>query len=361
MPGATYGLHLPGGHAAGASWPLVVMLHGCKQDAPTFAAGTRMNEIADREGFVVLYPEQRRLANAFRCWNWFDTAAQRSGGEAALIAGMIHEVTAAYAIDPRRVYIAGLSADGAMVNVMVNCYGQLFAARAVHSGLMYRAAESASQAMLAMRQGSSASPKATVSKAAAFVPTLVIHGAGDDAVHPTNADQVVEQVVALSGHAGEPSLRTTEYSTSSGKGYAYATIDRRAGDRLLVRKVLVDGLGHAWSGGNGEHAFNDPAGPDASRMLWEFFPDSSATRRRCPMHQRRTLPCVGKAGDQAINFLSVVGRPPCRCVAIGSEAPRAMNWPDPRATCSLPSSTTMRPRLVTSSGHPLYTCPSYGV
>ncbi len=277
-----YGLHLPSGHAARSSWPLVVMLHGCKQDARTFAAGTRMNEIADREGFVVLYPEQRRLANAFRCWNWFDTTAQRGGGEAALIAGMVREVSAAYAIDPRRVYIAGLSAGGAMVNVMVNCYGQLFAACAVHSGLMYRAAESASQAMRAMRQGSSASPQATVAKAAVFVPMLVIHGVGDAAVHLTNADQVVEQAVTLSGHAAAAQLRTTQHDAPDGEGRSYTTSEYRHGDRLLVRKILVEGLSHAWSGGNDELAFNDPQAPDASRMLWEFFLEFERDRPPTP-------------------------------------------------------------------------------
>ncbi len=268
-----YGLHLPAGYAAGKSWPLVVMLHGCKQDALAFAAGTRMNEIADREGFLVLYPEQRRLANAYRCWNWFDASAQRSGGEAALLAGMVREVTATYAVDPRRVYIAGISAGGAMASVMVNCYGQLFAACAVHSGLMYRAAESGSQAMRAMRQGSMASPQNTARKDSALVPALVIHGSSDDTVHPINADQLIEQFVAMSGHGAksEARLTVTTRNEAGGDGHPYATSDYHHGDQLRLRKVLVEGLGHAWSGGNAEHAFNDSTGPDASRMVWDFF------------------------------------------------------------------------------------------
>jgi poly(hydroxyalkanoate) depolymerase family esterase len=268
-----YRLHLPGGYAAGKTWPLVVMLHGCKQDAFAFAAGTRMNAIADREGFLVLYPEQKRLANAFRCWNWFDAAAQRAEGESALIAGMIREISASYAVDPRRVYIAGISAGGAMACVMAHSYGQLFAACAVHSGLMYRAAESGSQALRVMRHGSSASPQHTVRANAGFVPALVIHGSADDTVHPVNAEQLVEQFVAMSAGTARGALRlvTSQHNATAGNGHGYAMGDYYGGDQLLVRKIMVNGLGHAWSGGDDELAFNDSKGPDASRMIWEFF------------------------------------------------------------------------------------------
>lgn len=273
-----YHLYLPGKYAAAKQWPLLVMLHGCKQDPVTFSSGTRMNQLADQEGFLVLYPEQRRLANAYRCWNWFDSSAQQSGGEAALIAGMVREVTASYGIDPARVYIAGLSAGGAMTSIMTSCYGKLFAACAVHSGLMYRAAESVSEATRAMKQGSRASPESTARQALAqedfaFVPAMVIHGTLDGTVSPANADQVVEQFSVMSTLAGDGRTALTEFtrSESGGDRYPYKTHDYRRGDTLLLRKVLVEGLDHAWSGGNGEHAFNDPKGPDASRMIWEFF------------------------------------------------------------------------------------------
>jgi poly(hydroxyalkanoate) depolymerase family esterase len=276
-----YRLHLPGGYAAGKTWPLVVMLHGCKQDALAFAAGTRMNELADREGFLVLYPEQRRLANAFRCWNWFDAAAQRAEGEAALLAGMIRAVTASYAVDPSRVYIAGISAGGGMACLLAHCYGNLFAACAVHSGLMYRAAESGSQAVRAMRQGSSASPQNTVRADADIVPALVIHGSADETVHPVNADQVGEQFVAMTARTGDGGIRTTSKVAATG-GYDFTTTDYHRGDQLLLRKVLVKGLGHAWSGGNAELAFNDHQGPDASKMIWEFFASCERSIERKP-------------------------------------------------------------------------------
>ncbi len=277
QPKRHYGLYLPGRYAGAKKWPLVVMLHGCKQDALTFASGTRMNLLADREEFVVLYPEQRRLANAYRCWNWFDSSAQRGEGEAALIAGMVRDVTARYALDPARVYIAGMSAGGAMTSIMASCYGNLFAACAVHSGLMYRAAGSASEAMRSMKHGSNASPANAAKQALAredfaFVPALVIHGREDSTVNPSNADQIVEQFMAMagSGDAAKPAHSDVAHNQSGEGRYAHEILDYHHGTSLVVRKVMVDGLGHAWSGGDGNYAFNDPQGPDASRMIWAF-------------------------------------------------------------------------------------------
>jgi poly(hydroxyalkanoate) depolymerase family esterase len=284
-----YHLYLPGRYAATKSWPLIVMLHGCKQDPVTFSSGTRMNDLADQQGFLVLYPEQRRLANVYRCWNWFDTSAQRAGGEAALIAGMVREVIATYRVDPARVYIAGLSAGGAMTSIMASCYGDLFAACAVHSGLMYRAAESVSEASKAMKHGSRASPENTARQALAqkefaFVPVMVIHGNKDGTVNPVNADQVVEQFMAMARLSDGGNAALSEFTSSQygGDRYPYEIRDYRREDRLLLRKVLVEGLDHSWSGGNGEHAFNDPHGPDASRMIWEFFTDFQRSERKAP-------------------------------------------------------------------------------
>jgi poly(hydroxyalkanoate) depolymerase family esterase len=273
-----YRLYVVGRYAANRAWPMVVMLHGCKQDAAVFSSGTRMNELADQEGFLVLYPEQRRLANSFRCWNWFESSAQHAQGEAALIAGMVREVMQNYAIDPGRVYVAGLSAGGAMTSILASCYGELFAACAVHSGLMYGAAESVSEASRAMKNGSRASPEATARKALeqkefAFVPALVIHGSTDATVHPVNAEQVVEQFIAMASLANGNGTSLSESSSreSGGGRYRYELREYRRGATLLLRKVLVEGLDHAWSGGSPEYPFNDPKGPDASRMIWEFF------------------------------------------------------------------------------------------
>jgi poly(hydroxyalkanoate) depolymerase family esterase len=273
-----YFLYLPRKYSATRPMPLVVMLHGCKQSAEEFAAGTRMNEIADQEGFLVLYPEQRRLANVHRCWNWFDSSAQRGDGEAALIAGLVREVIGSLAVDPTRVYVAGLSAGGAMTSILASCHGELFAACAVHSGLMYGAAESVSEATRAMKQGSRASAQATARQAMArkdfaFVPAMVIQGSDDAVVNPMNADQLAEQFLAMSSLAqgGGAAVVENAYSESAGGRYPSEVHDFRRGDLFALRKVLVHGLGHAWSGGRAELPFNDPKGPDATQMIWDFF------------------------------------------------------------------------------------------
>ncbi|MFN0038484.1 MAG: alpha/beta hydrolase family esterase [Burkholderiales bacterium] len=275
--GRTYHLHLPGGYSRARQWPLLVMLHGCKQDARNFAAGTRMNRIADREGFLVLYPEQKRLANAFRCWNWFDRSVQNGEGEAALIAGMVRAVTAEYAVDPSRVYIAGMSAGAALTSVMVSCHGELFAACAMHSGLMHRAADSAGDAMRAMENGSLVSPETVARQVMAnreftFVPALVIHGTRDDVVHPSNADQTIAQFMAMARGIGETSEALVESvrRVTHGGTRPCEIRDFRSAETLMVRKVLIEELRHAWSGGDAQYAFNDARGPDASLMIWEF-------------------------------------------------------------------------------------------
>src|SRR3954468_17165280 len=283
----TYHLYLPRRYSLNRAAPLVVMLHGCKQDAATFASGTRMNELADHEGFAVLYPEQKRMANAHRCWNWFDSSAQSGGGEAGLIAGMVREVVRTHAVDPSRVYIAGLSAGGAMTSVMASCYGNLFAACAIHSGLMYGAAESVSQASRAMKHSSRASVKETVRQAIShdgfdFVPALVIHGTADSVVNPENADQVVEQFIAMAAPAGINGAPVAEFATSKAAGgrRGFEIREYRSGDTLLSRKVLVQGLATERGGRNAAHPFNDPFGPDASRMIWEFFSEFQRSQQK---------------------------------------------------------------------------------
>jgi poly(hydroxyalkanoate) depolymerase family esterase len=263
--------------------PLVVMLHGCKQNPRTFAAGTRMNRVADREGFLVLYPEQQRWANHYRCWNWFDPSTHNGNGEALLIAGMVNKVIQAHAIDTDRVYVVGLSAGGAMASILASCYGDLFAACAIHSGLMFRAAGSSTEANRAMKHGSRTSPKDAARQALQLshqksrpMPAIVFQGSSDNIVHPVNADQVIEQFLKLAeyAHSSREAASTTRQSTRAKQvngGRAYQVSDHVRDGRLLLRQVIVEGMGHAWSGGNALHPFNDSTGPDASRMIWEFF------------------------------------------------------------------------------------------
>ena len=261
------------------SVPLLVMLHGCRQDGQKFALGTRMNALADLHRFIVLYPEQSPRANALRCWRWFDPDTLNGAGEAALIAALINRTVGRYPIDTSRVYVAGISAGGAMVGVLAYCYGAMFAACAIASGVMYRGAESITDAASAMRRGSRIEPQSVARDAAqrssdhvAFVPTLVIHGDDDSTVHPRNAEQIIEQLRAFAqclGKSSDPIVESSEMRVSSADR-AYSQRDYLHNRRILLRKIIVEGMGHAWSGGDARHPFNDAAGPDASRLIWDF-------------------------------------------------------------------------------------------
>lgn len=293
-PERPYRLYLPVGFRATERLPMVVMLHGCRQTAEVFDAGTRMSELADRERFLVLYPEQVRAANSHRCWNWFDTAHHTGAGEAAIIAGMVRAVAEIYNAEPSRLFVAGLSAGGAMTSILASCHADLFAAFGVHSGLMFQAARSTATAARAMRRGSDRDPAAAAAESFAIsghkvdaVPVIVVHGRRDHWVHSTNAEQIVAQFVRVNA-LGRAQIDPARYSTRTDRsagGYTYAMRDYRDGDRLLLRHVAVDGLGHAWSGGDARHAYNDPAGPDASRLIWEFF----------SLHQRRPARPAGSS------------------------------------------------------------------
>ncbi len=268
--------------------PLLVMLHGCGQDACSLAGGTRMNALADEQRFIVLYPQQSLLANPLRCWNWFSPRTRDGAGEAAAIVTLVRHVARRYPVDRSRVYIAGMSAGGAMAATLAFCYGAVFAACAVVSGLMYRAADSAAGAAQAMRAGARLSPESTAAEAASklsrrlsFVPTLVMHGDGDKLVHPRNAEQIVAQFRKFAELVTLPPQPldgpVEQYVTGTGRSYQQR--DYARSDRLLLRSILIDGLGHAWSGGDAREAFNDPTPPDASRLIWDFL---SRFRRPLP-------------------------------------------------------------------------------
>jgi poly(hydroxyalkanoate) depolymerase family esterase len=274
-----YFLYVPSGLTTTDTVPLLVMLHGCRQDGQTLAKGTRMNALADRHRFIVLYPEQSPRVNPLRCWRWFDRDTLNGAGEAALIAALIKRTVSRYPIDASRVYIAGISAGGAMAAVLAYCYGGMFAACAIASGVMYRAAESLRDAASAMRRGSRTAPESVARHAAhnssgcvAFVPALVIHGDDDATVHPRNAEQIVEQLRAFAQHVGKSSGPLTESPELrvSSADRAYRQRDYLHRKRILLRKIIVEGMGHAWSGGDDRHPFNDGAGPDASRLIWDF-------------------------------------------------------------------------------------------
>lgn len=254
-----YKLYIPP-NAGDRPLPLVVMLHGCTQHPDDFAAGTAMNEAARREGFYVLYPAQSKRANPQACWNWFKHSHQKRGrGEPALLAGMTRQVMQQHAVDPRRVYVAGLSAGGAMAAILGSAYPELYAAVGVHSGLAAGAATDLPGALAAMKGGGA-------SAAAHDRPTIVFHGDADSTVHPLNADQVV---AAATGAASR--VETQKMQTGPGRASTRHIHKDAASGRVLAEHWVVHGAPHAWSGGTSRGSYTDSRGPDASAEMVRFF------------------------------------------------------------------------------------------
>ena len=258
QPGSrAYKLFVPSGHE-GKALSLLVMLHGCTQDPDDFAAGTRMNEAAARDGFFVLYPAQAAEHNPQRCWNWFKHNHQsRDRGEPALLAGMTAEVVNRYGIDRQRVYVAGLSAGGAMAAILGDAYPDVYAAVGVHSGLATGSARDVASAFAAM-QGRAA-PRA---RSGARPPTIVFHGDQDRTVHPVNGEHVLA--------AGAAIAVTEEVAGHQGRAYTQR-IHRDAAGRAQSEHWVVHGAGHAWSGGSTRGSHADAQGPDASAEMLRFF------------------------------------------------------------------------------------------
>lgn len=258
------------------SLPLVVMLHGCKQDAPDFARGTGMNELAAKTRCMVLYPEQLPKANQMLCWNWFDAAHQgRHAGEPAMLAALTQHILARYPVDPTRVYIAGLSAGGAMAAIVAAHYPDLFAAVGVHSGLPPGAAHDVVSAFSAMRHGGRSGAAGDPAALKDVMPTIVFHGDADRTVHPDNGDQIVLAAIAAlkaSGVTLKRALIPQELPAASGDmRHTLRTVYSAPDRRSYVEYWSVEAGPHAWSGGNATGSFTDPNGPDASAAMLTFF------------------------------------------------------------------------------------------
>jgi poly(hydroxyalkanoate) depolymerase family esterase len=272
-----YRLYVPSGHT-GDPMPLVVMLHGGTQDAATFAAATGMNDLAERQGFLVAYPEQPSSANPGKFWNWFVPGHQRrDAGEPSLIAGITRQVIERYGADASRVYVAGFSAGGAMAAVMATVYPDLYAAVGVHSGMPYAAAGDMASAFAAMKQGSSRPAGST----APPVPLIVFHGDRDTTVAPANAAGLIGDVLAAAspdGGPGSPPAVVTTGQVPGGHAYTRTRYEDPAGGALAERWIIHQG-GHTWSGGVAHGSYTDPRGPDASAELIRFF-DEHPTRSK---------------------------------------------------------------------------------
>lgn len=257
-----YKLYVPS--TATSLAPLIVMLHGCTQTPDDFAIGTRMNEHAEARGFLVAYPGQTREANAARCWNWFEAAEQHPGrGEPAIMAGIIMEIAGRHSIDPKRIFVAGLSAGGAAAANLGALRPDLFAAVGVHSGLACGAARDVSSAFQAMQKGAK-----QVRRAQKPVPAIVFHGDEDQTVNARNGAQVVMQMAA-----GAAASQIVEDGVSPGGRRYRRTVHQTYEGAALLEHWVVAGGGHAWFGGSAGGTYTDPLGPDASAEMVRFFLD----------------------------------------------------------------------------------------
>lgn len=285
-----YRVWIPGGYTPGTPMPLLLVLHGCNSTTDEMAAGTRYNELADREGVIVVYPQQGILSNLLRCWNHHQPVNQaRASGELAIAMAIVQQVAQAYGTDPQRQYVAGFSGGAAMTANLMACHGESFAAGLIHNGGQYKASTSLSEASAALANGSPYDPDQRGTLAwqcgqsrQQQVPMMVVHGANDTVVNPVNAAQAARQFAQTNDWGDDgvdndsvPPLaqHTATLPPAVPAGHSYTVADHTdAQGRLQVRLIRVQGLGHRWSGGPAQpNAVWDPLGPDITALSWAFF------------------------------------------------------------------------------------------
>jgi poly(hydroxyalkanoate) depolymerase family esterase len=281
-----YWLYVPDRPAAETAerggMPMIVMLHGCEQSATLFAQGTRMNHLAETAGYVVLYPQQSATAHPHRCWKWYDRATQQGGGDVTMIVGIIKTVIASYPIDRSRIYICGLSAGAGMANIVALNHPELFAALGLHSGPSFGAGHSTIGALAVMQHGGGGRVDGAIAEVLGkrpefpSLPTILIHGEGDRVVRPINQTHLTRQAMLLNQL---PSGSRDKVVLKSGnkRGHPYELRDVYRGGRVVLRVARIAELQHAWCGGDERLSFNVARGPNASKMMLDFF---SRQRRR---------------------------------------------------------------------------------
>lgn len=282
-----YWLYLPDKMPA-SPLPLVVMLHGCGQTARQFAQGTRMNLLAEKKGFAVLYPQQSARSDPNRCWSWFKKATQEGGGEVKAIVAIIEAIVQEHALDKRRIYISGLSAGAAMANIIALNYPDLIAAVGLHSGTVFGGTGSRIGSYRVMQYGAAKALKSAIHHAGSkfqpfpLMPAILIHGQHDQIVRPVNLAQLSEQfreLNHLSGHGSEALVvKTGGKPIGTKSSNPYDTCEYHLDGKPILKICEILNLEHAWSGGDCAVRFNECKGPDASKLMWNFF----AKHRRRP-------------------------------------------------------------------------------
>jgi poly(hydroxyalkanoate) depolymerase family esterase len=280
---SNFQLYVPDGYTKREKRPLLVAIHGCTQTAGDFAGLARVARLADRERVLVLLPNQDPAANAMRCWNWFIPENQKRGaGEPAAIKAMIDWVEARYAVDRGRVYVFGISSGGYMTSILLSCYSDVFAAGMVASGGMYEAAIDLQTAVPTALKGSERDPAASGRDAYRCsgsnhrtVPVLVFHGSDDPFVALRNGRQTVDQFLVTNdlgddGVENHSIVELSRHSDAVEGGHAFTWIDYGSGKTTLIRYYVVEGMGHAWSGGDAAFSWADAKGPDETAIMWDF-------------------------------------------------------------------------------------------
>ncbi len=278
-----YWLYLPSNNSPGSTVPrpLVVMLHGCQQTATDFATATRMNALAERKGFAVLYPQQSAASDSHRCWHWYKRSTLQGAGDARLVAEMLAHVQLKHALDRSRTYVAGLSAGAALATIVALRYPEMVAAVGLHSAPVFGSSDSAMTAYRTMQQGAapghSDTAQAFLEAAPHFpgMPAIVIHGARDAVVRHINAEQLFRQFKAVNDALITQTgpLRQHYPARAGGRSpqHAYERVTFRAGRKPQLVRCDIAALGHAWSGGDPSVAFSEREGPDATLLMWNFF------------------------------------------------------------------------------------------
>ncbi|XLZ73099.1 PHB depolymerase family esterase [Massilia sp. SR12] len=260
--------------------PLLVMLHGCQQSATEFAQGTRMNWLAEQQGFAVLYPQQALRSQAHRCWRWYEPTVQQGGGETAVLASLLQRVCQQQPIDRRRIYACGISAGAGMAAVLALNHPELIAAVALHSSPIFGAGNGAGGALHVMQHGDPAQATVAIhnllerhaTHGMPAMPALLIQGEDDRVVRPVNQVQLARQWLQLNGMASaKPSREVSKPAGRSGTPNAHRIQDYVMGRKVMLRVARISSLGHAWSGGDPALRFNTKAGPNASRMVLDFL------------------------------------------------------------------------------------------